>query len=162
MFRKMRRKDQELSMEENIAILSRATAGVLAVSGDNGYPYAVPLSFVYDNSKIFFHCARTGHKLDAVLRDNKVSFCVIDADDVVPEEFTSYFRSVIVFGKARVLDNPKEKMNALEKLAEKYSPNLKEEQQKEIENQFTKVCLIEVTIEHMTGKEAIELIQMKK
>ena len=89
MFRAMRRKRQQLSREEAEAILERGTSGVLAVAGDNGYPYAVPLSYVYQDGKLWFHCAKSGHKLDAVRREEKASFCVIDQDLVVPED--SYF-----------------------------------------------------------------------
>jgi len=162
MFREMRRERQELSREENIAILNRSTSGVLAVLGDDDYPYTVPLSFVYDKTRIYFHCAKTGHKLEAISKNNKVSFCVIDEDKVVPEEYTTYFRSVILFGKARILDNPEEKREALEKLAAKYFPSDEEGWKKEIERQFQKVCLVEVVIEHMTGKEAIELVRRRE
>ena len=103
MFREMRRKKQALSNEENLAILMRGTSGVMAVSGDDDYPYAVPLSYVYHDSKIYFHCAASGHKLDAMRRNPKVSFCVIDRDEVIPQEYTTYFRSVIVFGTVRIL-----------------------------------------------------------
>lgn len=133
MFREMRRKKQELSLEDSVAILNRATSGVLAVSGDDDYPYAVPLSFVYDNSKIYFHCAKAGHKLDWIAKNKKVSFWVIDYDNVVPEKYTTYFRSVIIFGKARILDNPEEKMKNVEKLAARYSPNHEEGRKKEID-----------------------------
>ncbi|MBP1909230.1 MAG: uncharacterized protein PWQ63_266 [Methanolobus sp.] len=162
MFREMRRKKQELSLEDSITILNRVTSGVLAVSGDNDYPYAVPLSFIYDNSRIYFHCAKNGHKLDAIARSEKVSFCVIDYDNVVPEKYTTYFRSVIVFGKAHILDNPEDKMKAIEKLAARYSPNHEEGRKKEIDDQFEQLCLVEIEIEHMAGKEAIELVRMKK
>jgi nitroimidazol reductase NimA-like FMN-containing flavoprotein (pyridoxamine 5'-phosphate oxidase superfamily) len=77
MFRQMRRKRQELSETEAIAMLESCTSGVLAVHGDDDYPYAVPLSFAYEDGKLFFHCATVGHKLDAVKRDEKASFCVI-------------------------------------------------------------------------------------
>lgn len=103
MFREMRRSKQALTAEEVAEILKRNTSGVLAVSGDGGYPYAVPLSYVYLDSKLYFHCAGTGHKLDSILKDDKVSFCVIDQDQVVGEEYTTYFRSVVAFGRARVL-----------------------------------------------------------
>ena len=103
MFCEMRRSKQALTAEEVAEILKRNTSGVLAVSGDGGYPYAVPLSYVYLDSKLYFHCAGTGHKLDSILKDDKVSFCVIDQDQVVGEEYTTYFRSVVVFGRARVL-----------------------------------------------------------
>ncbi len=159
MFREMRRKKQVLSLEESIAVLDNGTSGVLAVSGDNDYPYAVPLSYVYHNRKIFFHCAQTGHKLDAITRNEKVSFCVIDQDNVVPQEYTSYFRSVIAFGKARILDNEDEKRSALEILAAKYSPDHEQGRLQEIEKHFKQVCVVELVIEHLTGKEAIELVK---
>ena len=96
-------------------MLDRGTSGVLAVQGDSGWPYAVPLSYAYEDGKLWFHCARTGHKLDAILLEPKVSFCVVDRDQVVPLEYTTYFRSVILFGKARVLEDPAEVRAALEK-----------------------------------------------
>ncbi|HEX2985640.1 MAG TPA: pyridoxamine 5'-phosphate oxidase family protein [Caproiciproducens sp.] len=157
MFREMRRKNQVLSTEENIQILNRGTSGVLAVSGDNHYPYAVPLSYVYYDNKIFFHCAKTGHKLDSIAGNEKVSFCVIDKDQVVPEEYTTYFRSVIIFGRARILENEEEKRSALKILAEKYLPDHEQSALQEIEKALSHVCIIELAVEHMTGKEAIEL-----
>ena len=78
MFPEMRRKRQQLSREEAEAVLTRGTSGVLAVAGADGYPYAVPLSYVYQNGKLWFHCAKSGHKLDAIRREDKASFCVID------------------------------------------------------------------------------------
>lgn len=162
MFREMRRKKQVLSLEENIQVLNRGTSGVLAVSGDDDYPYAVPLSYVYHDNKIFFHCARTGHKRDSIIRNEKVSFCVIDKDQIVQEEYTSYFRSVIVFGRARILEEDREKRKALEILTAKYSPDQeKSHQLQAIEKEYNIVCVIELTIEHMSGKEAIELVKTR-
>lgn len=161
MFREMRRKNQLLSLDECNAVLDRGTSGVMAVLGDDDYPYAVPLSYVRCGSKIFFHSAKEGHKLDAIAKFNKVSFCVIDMDDIVPDDYTSYFRSVIVFGRVRILDNDDEKRTAIEKLAERYFPSREEGRLKEIEKTFERLCMIELTIEHMTGKEAIELVREK-
>ena len=104
MFREMRRKKQVLPEEVCTSILNRGTSGVLALMGDEGYPYAVPMSYVYDDGKLYFHCAKEGHKLDAVRRCSKASFCVIDQDQIVPEEYTTYFRSVILFGTIRILE----------------------------------------------------------
>ena len=157
----MRRNKQALSTEECIAVLNNGTSGVLAVAGDDDYPYAVPMSYVYHDSKIYFHCAKTGHKLDGIMRNSKVSFCVIDKDQVVPEKYTSYFRSVITFGKARILEDITEKRAALEILAERYSPEQVEGRKEEINNSIDRVCMVELAIEHMTGKEAIELIRAK-
>ena len=93
-FREMRRKKQELSRQEIADILHKGTSGVLALLGDNDYPYAVPISYVYDDGKIYFHSAKSGHKIDAIQRTEKASFCVIDKDLVVPEEYTTYNRSI--------------------------------------------------------------------
>lgn len=161
MFREMRRKKQVLSLAESVRVLNRGTSGVLAVSGDDGYPYAVPLSYVYHDNKIYFHCATSGHKLDAIAGNEKVSFCVIDKDQVVPDEYTTYFRSVIIFGRARILNDEEEKRSALEILAKKYSPDHEQGRLQEIVKEFNHVCLIELAIEHMTGKEAIELAKAK-
>ena len=158
MFREMRRKKQELAQEECVKILNKGTSGVLAVSGDEDYPYAVPLSYVYHDLKIYFHCAKEGHKLDAIGRNDKVSFCVIDQDRVIPEEYTTYFRSVIAFGKARKIEDEEEKRKTLEILAVKYSPD-QEGLSKEIDGQLKRVTMVELSIEHMTGKEAIELVR---
>lgn len=159
MFREMRRKKQILSQQDSIAVLNRGTSGVLAVSDEDGYPYAVPLSYVYHDSKIYFHCAKTGHKLDAIARNNKVSFCVIDTDQVVPQEYTTYFRSVIIFGRARILEDEGKKRSALETLAAKYSPDDEQGRLQEINKLFQQTCLVEIEIDHMTGKEAIELVK---
>ena len=157
MFREMRRKKQALSFGECVAVLLHGTSGVLAVAGDDDYPYAVPLSYVYSESKIFFHWANAGHKLDAIKRHSKVSFCVIDKDEVRPEEYTSYFRSVIAFGQARVLHDADEKRRALELLAPRYSPGQEEGRLREIDRLFQQVTMVELAVEHLTGKEAIEL-----
>lgn len=161
MFREMRRKKQKVSPEECRAVLDRGTSGVLAVSGDNDYPYAVPLSYTYRDNRIIFHCADSGHKLDAIARNGKASFCVIDKDDVVPGEYTTYFRSVIAFGRARVLHDEAEKRSALEILAARYSPEHEQGRQREIDRLFRQVCVVELAVEHMTGKEAIELVREK-
>ena len=161
MFREMRRKNQLLTVEECIEILNSSTSGTLALLGDNDYPYSVPISYVYNDGKLYFHSALTGHKIDAINLHSKASFCVIAQDKVVPEKYTTYFRSVIAFGKICVIDNDAEKLRAIEILAEKYSPQLAEGRKKEIEDNFSRMCMIELDIEHMTGKEAKELACMK-
>ena len=103
MFRTMRRHAQALEEAQCREILTGGSCGVLAVCGDGGYPYAVPLSYAYSGGKIYIHCAPEGHKLDAIAREEKVSFCVVAQDDVVPEEYTTRYRSAIAFGRARVL-----------------------------------------------------------
>lgn len=158
MFREMRRKKQALSPESCTAILDRAASGVLALDGDDGYPYALPISYVWHNGKLYFHSASKGHKLDAIRRNPKASFCVIDQDRPVPEEFTTYFRSVIVFGTIRILEEDQEKYEAIRILADKYSPDEPEEnREKEIRRFWKNLCMLELTPAHISGKEAKEL-----
>ena len=159
--RPMRRFRQELTAEECVQVLERGTHGVLAVLGDEGYPYAVPLSYVHGEGKIWFHCAKAGHKLDAIRNYNKVSFCVVDQDRIVPEEYTTYFRSVIAFGTARVLEDPWEKRQALAAGAAKYCPAPGGGGRGGLRAQVCQVTMVELTVEHMTGKEAIELVREK-
>lgn len=156
MFRKMRRNRQMLNQEESISILEKMTNGVLAVCGDDGYPYAVPVSYVYSNGKILFHSAISGHKIDAMKRSEKVSFCVVEQDDVKAAEFTTYFRSVIVFGKARIITEREEKLAGLRLLAGKYSPG-EAGTDAEIARGINHLHIVEIDIEHLTGKESIEL-----
>lgn len=159
MFREMRRKKQLLSQEKTEEIFRRASSGVLAVSGDDGYPYAVPVSFVYADGKIYIHCAKTGHKLDGIARSSKVSFCVIDRDEIVPSAYTTYFRSAIAFGRAGIMTDEAEIRKAVGLLAVKYSPLESEERlQAEIDKAIGRLCMIEISVEHMTGKAAIELV----
>ena len=154
----MRRNKQILSNEESINILKNGNSGVLALLGDKDYPYAVPISYVYDNSKIYFHSAKTGHKTDAIKKYSKASFCVIDQDNVIPEEYTTYYRSVIAFGKVRIIEDEKEVRESIEKLAIKYHPKDSEENRnREIYRAWDSFSIIEFSIEHMTGKKAREL-----
>ena len=161
MFREMRRSKQLLSMDDTVAVMERCTNGVLSCIGDNDYPYAVPLSYVYFNDRIYFHSAKAGHKVEAIMRNPKVSFSVIDEDTIVSQEYTTYFRSVIAFGKARIVSGD-EWIKAFEALVEKYSGDQpKEEKQKEI-NGCTQSHIIAIDVEHITGKEAIEYVRARK
>lgn len=158
MFREMRRNRQLLEEKENMEILIKGTAGVLALSGDEGYPYAVPLSYVYSDSKLYFHSAVNGHKIDAINRSDKASFCVIDQDCIVPEEYTTYYKSVIAFGRIRILEDESEKRAAIELLARKYHPaDTQKHRTDTISEAWSRMCLLELDIEHMTGKAAREL-----
>ncbi len=159
MFREMRRAKCALNNETAEKILREGVFGVLALSGDNGYNYAVPLNYAVENNKIFFHSALTGHKIDAVKNNDKVSFCVVGRHDVVAEKFTSYFTSVIVFGKIKIVEDTAEKIHALELLADKYSPNVnKNLREKEI-SRFNAVKILILEIEHLSGKAAREIIR---
>lgn len=154
MFRQMRRFKQQLETHEVEAIFERATSGVLAVMGDEEYPYAVPLSFVYSEGKIYFHTSKSGHKMDAIRRCDKVSFCVIDQDDVDHTRYTTRYTSVIAFGRARIIDDPEEKIAALKLLGSHYNSNAYEDAflLNHIEKDGPRADVVQITIEHMSGK----------
>lgn len=163
MFREMRRKRQELSGEEAEQILREGTSGVLAVEGDGGYPYAVPLSYAWDGGKLLFHCARSGHKLDAVKRNPKASFCVIGQDRVIPDEYTTAYRSVIAFGRIRILTEDQEIRDAAERLGLRYAPHhTKERRDQEINKEWSRLCMLEMNVEHLTGKKGLALLKERE
>ncbi|HEX3038928.1 MAG TPA: pyridoxamine 5'-phosphate oxidase family protein [Caproiciproducens sp.] len=161
MFREMRRNKQLLSIEDTVAVMDRCTNGVLACMGDEDYPYAVPLSYVYFNDKIYFHSAKAGHKIDAIRKNSKVSFSVIDENTVVSAEYTTYFRSAIAFGKARITEGD-ERLEAFKALVEKYSGDQPEEAKHKEITGCTQSYVIAIDVEHITGKEAIEYVKAKR
>lgn len=159
MFRPLRRHKQSLDDATNRRILREGSHGVLACLGDDDYPYAVPLSYVALEDVIYFHSAKVGHKVDALIKQPKVSFCVIDQDDIVSQEFTSYFRSVIAFGQARIVSDA-ERERALRALMDKYSADAPPEA-KERELHSSDPIIVAIDIEHLSGKEAIELVRAR-
>ncbi len=160
MFRNMRRIKQQLSKDECESILLNASSGVLALCGDDGYPYAVPLSFVYDNGALYFHCAKSGHKIDAIKNCDKASFCVTAEDNISPENYTTFFKSVIVFGKIGIVTDVDGIRYAIEKLALKYNPDdTYENRQNAVNKDFRNLCILRLNVEHITGKQAIELVK---
>ncbi len=159
MFREMRRIKQQLTQEECEKILERGRTGVLAVLGDDGYPYTVPINYYYTDSKIYLHCAKSGHKLDAIRSNPKVSFCVVERDDILQEKFTTLFKSAVAFGKAEILADKEEMRSSVTALAEKYCSDFLDEVPAEVERGFDILCMIKINIEHLTGKQGKELIK---
>ena len=158
MFQVMRRSRQALSWQETEEILRRGTSGVLALAGAEGYPYAVPLSYVYTQGILYFHCAKVGHKLESIRRCEKASFCVVDRDEIKPEAYTTYYRSAIAFGRVRILESEEEKRRAIEQLSQKYQPmDTPAHRKAVIDREYAPLCMLAFTVEHMTGKQAIEL-----
>ena len=155
MFRDMRRHKQELSSEECVEILINEPRGVLGLLGDNDYPYTVPMSHVYVDGKIYFHGAKKGHKLDAVKKYDKVSYCVVDNGIKNKGEWWYTFKSVIVFGKIKTLTDRKGKIDKLTHLGDKFFPT-HEETIDEINRLLDKTEVFEITIEHMSGKITVE------
>lgn len=157
----MRRIRQQLSDEEAKAVLENGTSGVLALLGDEGYPYAVPLSYVFDGSRLIFHGALSGHKIDAMQNSDKASFCVVEKDEIIPDEYTTYFRSVIAFGRMKILARD-EAREAAKLLGAKYRPGFAEELAATVERNLDKMHIFVLEIEHLTGKQAKELVPKKQ
>ena len=154
MFREMRSKANMLTNEEVENILKTSPNGTLALYGENGYPYSVPVNFVYSDGKIYFHGAAEGYKLDCMKKDPHVSFSVIGKDDIAKENFTTLFSSVIAFGTVRVIDTMEEKIPVLEGMVGKYSAEFMESG-KELISKGCGSVAYELTIDHMTGKKGM-------
>lgn len=161
MERKMRRFKQQLTAEQSVEILRNATSGVLALCGEDMEPYGVPLSHVYANGKIYFHSALSGHKVDILKHNAKASFTVISQDEIHPETYTTYFRSVIVFGTVRIIEDEAAKMQALEILGRRCNPDDAEGLENEIASGFSRCLMLEMSIDRMTGKQSIELVNLE-
>lgn len=160
-FREMRRKNCVISDEAAWKILREGDFGVLALAGDNGYCYAVPINYAVEGNKIYFHSAKTGHKLDAIRNNDKVSFCVVGRHDVIAEEFTTYFTSAIAFGRMKIIEDnaDPDKLRGLELLADKYSSTASAEMRAKELSRLSAVVVPVMTIEHLTGKAARELVK---
>ena len=151
MFREMRRKKQALSEEECIDILINEPRGVLAVLGDDEYPYALPLSHVYVDGKIYFHgTIKDSHKRDAIERHEKVSYCVMDKG-TKSDSWWYTFKSVIIFRKMRTIKDRDTKIEKLTQLGNKFFPS-EEETKDEIDRLLDVTELYEITIDHISGK----------
>ena len=157
MFREVKRIKQRLNRDECIEILKKAKRGVLSVNGDNGYPYGVPLNHYYDeeSGKIYFHGNMQGHKVDAIKADNRVSFCVYDDGYRVEGDWALTFKSVIVFGTVREVEDRDLILRICRNLSYKFTSD-KEYIEGEIANSGKRVLVHELTIEHMTGKKIRE------
>lgn len=150
-FRSMRRYKQQISDEACIALLQSAPRGVLAVLGDGGYPYTVPMDFVYEDGVLYFHCAKVGHKLDAISSCDKASFCVMDEGFRKEGDWALNITSVIVFGRIRIVEDAKLSTEKLRLLGRKYYPDF-ESVEREIQQVGSRACILAMTVEHMTGK----------
>lgn len=155
MFRKMRRIKQQLPQEACIRILQQEPRGVLAVLGDEGYPYALPMDFFYRDNKLYFHSATAGHKVDALRACDKVSFCVMDRGEPTEGDWALWFNSVICFGRMRLVEDFEETIAIARELGLKYYPS-RQDVEDEIQKDGHRVLCMEMTIEHMTGKHVHE------
>ena len=151
--REMRRKDKEIGIDGAINLLTESEFGVLSTVGNDGQPYGVPLNYAYKDNCIYFHCTLTGHKIDNIDNNPKVSFCAVGNTKVLPSEFSTDYESAVAFGVASEVQGT-ERYNALVLLLEKFSPDFMEEGKKYIEKLDKATKVIKIEIQHMSGKKA--------
>lgn len=153
MFRPMRRKQKEISAVAVKELLHSCRRGVLAVNGENGYPYAVPINYLYDEEagKIYFHGAKVGHKVDALRACDKICFTIYGNEKIKEEEWAPFLQSVVVFGRCHLIEDQEQTLHLVKKFAMKYYPNerLVEE---EISHSGRAVQMFVIQIEYMSGK----------
>ena len=153
MFREIVRKKQKLEKTEIIQILKTEKRGVLSVCGDDGYPYGLPINYWYDeeNERIYFHSGKRGHKVDAISTNDKVSFCVYDKGYKKDGEWALNIKSVIVFGRMRVVEDEKRALEIFRKLSLKFTDDI-EYIDSEIQKYANATLCYELRPEHITGK----------
>jgi len=159
--RPMRRGRQALTEAQAETILRNATSGVLSLCGHDGEPYGVPLSHVYADGKLYFHCATEGYKMDLIGENPRASFCVVERDEVHPESYTTHYRSVIAFGTLRIVAEDAGKIAALQLLGRRFAPNDEAGLEAEISRLLARVAVLEMQITRLSGKEAKELVALR-
>ena len=157
MFRPMRRSGRAISDEAARQLLRQCRRGVLAVNGDDGYPFAIPVNYFYDEgrNKIYFHGAKTGQKVDALKKCDKVCFTVYGNEHFEPGDWAPYVQSTVVFGRCHLVEDAAATEEKVRQLAEKYYPS-REEVDAEMAKAIKAVQLYEITVEHLTGKQIQE------
>jgi nitroimidazol reductase NimA-like FMN-containing flavoprotein (pyridoxamine 5'-phosphate oxidase superfamily) len=156
-FRELRRKKNEMDIDATKELIKQSRRAVLAVNGDGGYPYAIPINYLYDESgqKIFFHGASKGHKVDALKKSDKVCFTVYGNEKTKDEDWAPFVQSAVVFGRCHLIEDKDLSMKILKKFAMKYYPN-EEMVMDEIKASGKSVQIFEISIEHISGKEVQE------
>lgn len=157
MFRKMRRIKNEITLEEAKLLLRNNKRAAFSVNGDEGYPYTIPVDFYYDEdeNRIYFHSAKSGHKIDSIKANDKVCFTTWDDGYLEDGDWAYHVSSCVVFGRARLIEDRRITEEKVRTLALKYYPTA-EEIEKEIEMSVNAVQLVAIEIEHISGKRVHE------
>ena len=157
MFREIRRKNREISIDMAKQLLQTSRRGVLAVNGDDGYPYAIPINYLYDDEaqRIYFHGAKMGHKVDALRASDKVCFTVYGNETIRTDTWAPFMQSVVVFGRCHLMEEGPEATRRIKQFAMKYYPS-EQLVDEEIAHSGKAVQVFEIEIEHMSGKEVQE------
>jgi len=152
MFRKIKLKDRAVDDEKAIEILLKGSYGVLSTTGEDGFPYGVPLNYIYFDNCICFHCAQQGHKLENITFNEKVSFCVVTCSDVLANKFDTDYESAIAFGRANEVTDKSEKKDILLSVIKKYSKNYLDAGMNYMKKYWDETKVIKIKIEHLSGK----------
>ena len=157
MFRELSRKNKQITNAECIQILTDETRGVLSVNGDDGYPYAMPMNHYYNKSDgcIYFHCGKSGHRLDCLKKSDKVSFCVCENGSMIDGDWALTVRSVIVFGKIEIVDCQEQIIDVCTKLSHKFTKD-HEYINNEINAYAKSTLLLRLRVQHICGKIVVE------
>lgn len=158
MFREIRKKANAIGLDEAKKLLAEARIGILSVNGDDGYPYAIPVNYRYDEESqhIYFHGARAGHKVDSLKASDKICFTVYGKEVIKKEDWAPFVKSAVVFGRCHLIEDPEVAIEQLKHFAMKYYPNEKLADE-EIAVSGKAARMFEIEIEHISGKEVQEI-----
>jgi nitroimidazol reductase NimA-like FMN-containing flavoprotein (pyridoxamine 5'-phosphate oxidase superfamily) len=159
MKREVRLKENAVNAQKAIEILQNGSYGVLSTTGEDGYPYGIPLHYSYWNNCIYFHCAKHGHKLENIDFTCRVSFCVVTKSDILARKFDTDYESVVVFGRAIVVTDASEKENILMSILNKYSADYIEAGKNYIKKFWDDTKVVKIIIDRMTGKAHAEAVK---
>lgn len=154
-FRPMRRFKQQLTLQECETILQGAYRGFLSVNGENGYPYTIPMNFLYNDNRIYFHSALQGHKIDAIKQSPKACFTVINEPVQQENDWWYHVSSVVCFGKISIVEDQDERMEILKTLGKKYFPE-GYDMEKDLIMNAPRAAVLCLAVDHMTGKRVKE------
>ena len=152
MARTMHHKERQLPEEETQALLSRGKEGILAVNGDEGYPYAVPVNYIYMDDAIYIHTAPYGYKMESVTKNSKVCFTAIISSEIIEADTTTKYESVIAVGDAAVISDTAQKRKIMEAIVQRLAPSNVSGGLQTIEKLLSSVGIIRIDITELTGK----------
>lgn len=155
MKREMRRKNREISRECAYEIIKNSEYGFLSTVSEDGSPYCIAISHALVGNDIYFHCAKQGHKIDNIMRDNRVCFTAVGKTNIIPEEFTTEYESAVAFGIAEFIEDKNEKLSAMLKICEKYTPEYMEMAGEYANREMDAMHLCRIHVEHITGKALV-------
>jgi hypothetical protein len=153
----MRRIKREISLEEAKDLLRHNKRAAFSVNGDDGYPYTIPINFYYDEpeNRIYFHSAKTGHKIDAVKENDKICFTTWDDGYLEDGDWAYYVSSCVVFGRAKLIEDAKLTEEKVRTFALKYYPSA-EGAEEVMAKYLGATQLVAIDIEHISGKRVHE------